>query len=136
MRRFIFRNGGWWEIAGDRLVNIVGGGHRYIPSPDDRIVEAESFDNLDYSYLIKPDSPYGWISPEGRYYGCEYRDHGIVARRILKSNEYDLEQKGWVKVFRDYTQDRGWYCLTNHGIPTGAQQVTLERLGLVVWCRE
>jgi len=118
---------GWWEICGDMLVNSVGGRHFYTPFPDDKIVEADSFDDLDHSYLVKDDSDYGWISPDGRFYGCDCWQHSELASLIFKTTEEELERKGWIKVYMDFDKRRSWYCLE---FPTEYQIATLEKHGL------
>ncbi len=95
---------GYWEIRGDRLVNQGGGWHPYYPSPDDEIIEVESYHDLDWSYLLNPESLYGWLSPEGEYYGCDYMQHAMIADLILDKDEIDMEEEGYVKIFC------GWDC--------------------------
>lgn len=119
---------GWWEIVGDRLVNQMGGYHLYTPSPNDIIAEAESYSDLDHSYLLDPRSEYGWISPEGRFYGCDYHRHEDVASFIFRASGAELEDKGWVRIYRNsFDGTKEWYC---QKFPTEFQKATLERLGL------
>lgn len=121
---------GWWEIDGNRLVNPAGGYHLYVPSPDDKIVEAESFFDLDHSYLLDSDSEYGWISPEGQFYGCDYHCHEDVAQYIFGVPSNELEEMGWVKIYSDiFMKRKAWYC---DKFPTEYQKATLEKHGLTV----
>lgn len=101
---------GWWEIDGDRLYNRSGGWHHYTPSPDDVVVEAVDWDDLDYSPYLFPDSEYGWLSPDGQWYGCEFMDHYLIAKKVLHSSEEVLELDGWVKAFRDCDWNTQFYC--------------------------
>lgn len=120
MKRFLhefnhYRDGtvsdnGWWEIRGDRLLNLAGGFHYYIPREDDIIVEANSFQDLDWNYLIKPESPYGWLAPDGRFYGCAPYEHEDIASLVLKTDERSLEKSNWIKLYRDYPSGVGFYC--------------------------
>lgn len=54
----------------------------------------------------EPESKYGWISPDGRYYHCSYGGHMDLAYEIVGKIEpvIDPEQKledlGWAKLFR------------------------------------
>lgn len=125
-----YRPNGWWQIEGDKLVNRVGGYHDYTPAEDDVISEVDSFDDLDYSYMLDVDSPYGWIDLDGTWYGCAYSEHSEVAKRVLHSNDLQLESEGWIKVYRGYpTTCQKWYQRTK--FPTEAQRCRLEQLGLM-----
>lgn len=122
------RYNGWWEIEGTYAVNRCGGRHHFEKGKYDKVVEAEDWDHLDYSYLIKPDSEFGWISPNGDWYGCNYRDHVPVAEFYLKKSERELEKSGWVKVYFDsWGRERHWF--SDKDIITDKQKITLSRLG-------
>lgn len=47
---------------------------------------------------------YGWLSPDGRFFNCDYGGHSAEARRIVGSIEKVddvekyLEDKGWAKI--------------------------------------
>lgn len=127
-----FEYNGWWEYENGYLYNRVGGHHR--ADPDDemwkysKVVEAEDWDDLDYSYLLNPNSDLGWISPDGRFYGCSYSDHDAVAERVLKKTDALLESEGWIKVFFDsWNRERKWYSEDLY--ITEAQRIQLEKLG-------
>lgn len=130
--KFTFYNGGWWYYNEDlkRIENGSGGWNCHIPGPEE-IVEANSWEDLDWSYLLDPDSPIGWVSPSGEFYGCDYRGHEDVAYYILHSSERELEVKGWVKIFMDgFTHEYGWYSDKLH--LTSAQLHVLEEKGLEI----
>ena len=98
------RDNGWWKISedGTKLINRCGGHHSYTPNENDIICEVESWDDLDYSFLLKDESPYGWIDRNGRYYGCDYEDHDDIAEYVLKKTSRQLETEGWIKVYRSF----------------------------------
>lgn len=126
---------GWWEISedGTRLINIYGGWHNYTPREDDIVVEADSWYDLDWSHLLKPDSPYGWIDRDGKWYGCGYQNHSAVAEFVLGKTERDLEESGWVKLYRRYNGETDWYMESDQGIRnriTQAQIKTLKEHGI------
>lgn len=127
---------GWWQISedGKRLLNGAGGWHDYIPSDDDIIAEADSWEDLDWSCLIMPDSPYGWIDREGKWYGCKYSDHASVANLVLHSSERALEMQGWIKVYRNFRGEVDWFFDCDLGAIrsrlTPAQVKTLEDHGI------
>jgi hypothetical protein len=133
MSTFVLENGenGWWELVGNTCYNRVGGRHEYYPQDKDVFAEANDWDELDYSYLIKPDSEYGWVSPDGRFYGCKYADHSLMAKMYFKKSERQLEEEGWVKIFRD-SYDRKPTWMSDKLMITGAQRITLESRGLQV----
>ena len=92
----------WWFTKPDRRYwdNAVGGIR--LCSKTDRIISKVRcrFDDLDHSVtgLLVPDSKYGWLSPAVRFYGCTYGAHHLLARHVLKRNEVDLEEEGWIRV--------------------------------------
>lgn len=93
---------GWWEIVGDKLVNVYGGYHHYHPKEDDEIVEAKDFDELDWTgCLLNERYSTGWIAPDGTWYPCRPQDHCDVAHFVLRSTEKSLETHGYIKVFYD-----------------------------------
>lgn len=103
---------GWWKISADEkyVENRCGGFHDYIKYDDDIVVEANNWDDLDYSYLINPDSPYGWLAPDGTFIGCNYADHSAIITRVLKFySENEAENNGYIKIFRDFNGKRSWY---------------------------
>ena len=122
---------GWWELENGMCYNRAGGRHEYWPTKFDKIVEAEDWKDLDYSYLIKPDSEYGWVSPDGHFYGCKYADHSFVASMYFKKSERQLENEGWIKIFRD-SYDRKPTWMSDKLMITETQRITLESRGLQV----
>lgn len=129
MKKFVKFNNFWWELEDGLLYNRAGGHNAYDPETDGPIVEAESFEDLDWSCLIDPKSKLGWISPDGRFYGCAYTDHADVADLYFKKSESELEDEGWVKIWwSSFDHARRW---TNTKLMlTEAQKITLEKMGL------
>lgn len=129
--KFVFYNGGWWEYQEDldRIVNDCGGWRFY--SKNMEIVEANNWDELDWSYLLDDTKTTGWISPTGEFYGCKPRDHDDVAYWILHSSEQELEVKGFVKIYFDtFSHKYCWY--SNRLYLTPAQKHILEEKGFVI----
>lgn len=124
-----FIDNGWWEIRGDKLINGAGGWHPYTPTDNDIIVEAEGRDELDYSYLLQPDSDLGWLNLDGKFYGCKYRDHQALAELYFKTSERRLEEMGWIKIFKDFDGDIAWYHEEER--PTKKQEDYLLEKGLM-----
>lgn len=63
-----------------------------------------------YDYLIKEDSPYGWLSPFCEWFPCAYTRHQDVAVDYLGYDEEELEERGWIKVFKEYNSDDAVYA--------------------------
>lgn len=74
----------------------------------------EQFINLHrrevYNFLIKEDSPYGWLSPLCEWFPCGYTHHLDVAEDYLGYDEEELEERGWIKVFKEYDSDKAVYA--------------------------
>jgi len=55
--------------------------------------------------VIKPETKYGWISPDGRYFHCEFQGHSALACNICfgivdtNNPEKYLEEHGWCKIY-------------------------------------
>lgn len=60
-------------------------------------------------HLLDKDSPYGWLSPFCEWYPCAYTGHQAVAEDYLGFNEEELEERGWIKVFKDYHSNKPVY---------------------------
>lgn len=134
---------GWWEIDGDRLYNIRGGWHCYTPSPDDIIIETDSWDDVPMDYLLNDNAITGWIAPDGTFYGCDAEEHELITERVLKTSETMLEDQGYVKIFRNpgyliYTMRQQGYDISTYEFVgartrlTDAQRITLEHKGFDV----
>lgn len=54
--------------------------------------------------IVPYGTKYGWISPDGRYFHCEYSGHRSLADRIVgmiedvSDSEKHLENLGWAKI--------------------------------------
>lgn len=134
---------GWWKIDGDRLYNFRGGWHCYTPSPNDIIIEADSWDDVPMNYLLNDSAITGWIAPDGTFYGCDAEEHELIAERVLKMSETMLEDQGYVKIFRNpgyliYTMRQKGYNISTYEFVgartrlTDAQRITLEHKGFDV----
>lgn len=40
----------------------------------------------------------GWLSPDGKFYGCQYQGHRYLASNLDQEGERGLELKGWLKL--------------------------------------
>lgn len=109
----IVANGGVWEIVdeptgveyGDlcRVENAYGGWHYYTITKEDEIFESD-WDTVEKEYYrAYTDAEYGWIAPDGTFYGCDYEDHAHCIYAVSNMYESNAEQAGWIKIYRDST---------------------------------
>lgn len=125
------KNSFWWEYENGICYNRYGGRHSYYKQDGDIFAEANDWEDLDWSFLIDNASDLGWISPDGTFYGCDYRRHADVAKLFFKKDERQLEEEGWVKVFMDsWRHEKEWF--SDKAMITDAQKITLEKLGYEV----
>lgn len=93
----------WYEDGGDRWINQAGG-YRPKDPADEVLEEAEVIDgdwqSLDWTRTsyYRETGDYGWLSPEGRFYACDYAEHGDLAYYIIKKDVGEMEESGWVRV--------------------------------------
>ncbi len=79
---------------------------------------------------------YGWISPDGRYFHCNYQGHSTLAHNICygmidtDNSELYLEEHGWCKIYKPLSNNQySVYVGGKHTI-TDAQMKTLIKMGL------
>ena len=85
----------------------------------------------------KSNSKYGWISPDGRFYQCEFEGHANLADKICFgmtdtiNPELYLEDHGWCKIYNPIAGDNKYAVyLGKDYVLTKEQFNTLKRLGL------
>lgn len=82
-------------------------------------------------------SKYGFISPDGRYFHCDFQGHYNLASKICfglietSNPERYLEDHGWCKIYNPISSNSRYdiYVGENHVI-TDAQMKTLIHMGL------
>ena len=72
------------------------------------LVEVESFNDLNWYGTKLYDNSYdtGWLDRGGKFYGCAYEYHSEQAEYLHKSTEEELEEKGFIKITKDITQNK------------------------------
>ena len=82
-------------------------------------------------------SKYGFISPDGRYFQCDYEGHYTLAKEIVGSLEKvnnpqkHLEELGWLVIYRDPTHIGTYSVSMKYGKKiTDEQLKTLQGIGL------
>jgi hypothetical protein len=98
----------WFKKEGDKLYTTGGGYHYYEPKTEEILEtnnQARYFDQLDWTKttLLRPDSEYGWLDRDGKFYGCLYMHHSLVAELILHKRMWELEDAGWARVMGKQT---------------------------------
>ena len=85
----------------------------------------------------KPESKYGWLAPDGRFFSCDYGGHSHLADKIvgeiqhIVNPERHLEELGWAKIMsggatgRQYSVGMGLEMKL-----TDVQLKTLQRMKL------
>lgn len=87
-------------------VTTIGGGTRYtnIDLTGAEIVEKAKWEELDFWGTSIYNDAYktGWVSPDGKFYGCDYASHSAHAQIVHQVSEYELERRGFIKISYDY----------------------------------
>lgn len=84
-----------------------------------------------------PESKFGWIAPDGRFFGCDYGGHSSLAKKICGDIQYvvdperHLENLGWAKVFSGSCNGERYALGMGLDMKlTDAQMRTLQRMEL------
>ncbi len=94
--------------------------------------------NQKLSVEKKIESKYGFISPNGKYYRCEFEGHHDLAYDICtyrydidinKDPERYLEEHNWCKIFRPFEYDQRYAVYVNDKL-IKEQYEALQELGL------
>lgn len=102
----------WWRDTGTQWVH-EDTLHRFPKTRNPAIqvveeAEASSFAKLDHTKtdLYKPESECGWLSPNGKFFGCASQEHDRLARLVIGVPVPNLEKSGWARVQRTIMIDR------------------------------
>lgn len=118
-----------WVEDGGRMWRFYTGGH-FPKSTSDTVLETRQVSDLreldwEKTSLLHPSSNSGWLSREGRFYGCMTKDHDKVADLILHKEVGELEKTGWVRVYsasewvcyqRLSAEQRNWLSAHGHTV--------------------
>lgn len=98
-----YYDNGWWEYHDNDIVyNVNGGRHDYTHTPQEEFKESTWDDIIKEEFLAHINEySTGWLAPDGKFYGCDYMDHRRFAEYVFDEYEYDLEKKGYCKIYRD-----------------------------------
>ncbi len=102
----------WMRDGGDRWVNFVKGNWPIKSNGDivlDR-VRTGDMTELDWGRtpLYKKNSSSGWLSREGRFYGCPENYHDKFAAYVLGIKVHKLESTGWARILdcKSYSSEK------------------------------
>ena len=79
---------------------------------------------------------YGWISPDGKYFHCNYQGHSSLAHDICfglidtNNPEHYLEEHGWCKIYKSLSDLKYSIYIGGNNVLTDKQMKALEKLGL------
>lgn len=106
MKYFVKYNNWWWEYdaslpkSSTTLYNSGFGMSSDIDIRGLETAEAEDRTGLDWygTDVLNDKFKTGWLSPSGKFFGCDYRHHLDQARYVHKKREEELENLGWIKI--------------------------------------
>lgn len=84
----------------------------------------------------KKKTKYGWISPQGKYFHCDYQGHTNLADRICfgmvetTNAERYLEENGWCKIYKSLFKEQYSVYIGGKHVITDDQIKTLIEMGL------
>lgn len=80
-----------------------------------------------YRYLLDPWAYEGWLSPDGKFYGCGFYGHDDIAQSLLRRTVGSLESEGWIRV-----HSNSFMTGRDYGRTITKRQISaLEKLGFV-----
>jgi hypothetical protein len=130
---------GWMQRDGSRWVNNMGGG--FYDNSNVTIleeVESEDFYSLDHGRTalgqMKGDCTSGWVSPKGKFFPCDYKDHDEYAYLVLRKEVRELEEEGWARLggIRPHMGDKGYTDFQIRKKLTPEQRNRLSTLGYIL----
>ncbi len=93
----------WMRDSGDKWENFVKGKYPAKDALDiiSKKVDIDEITDLDWSRTPLYNSEYkaGWLSREGRFYGCPAYYHDKLAAYVLGIKVDKLETTGWARIF-------------------------------------
>lgn len=122
----------WMLDEGGQWRNIIKCLYREKHAQDivREVFEAEHITQLDWTKtpLYNHDCVSGWLSREGRFYGCPSYLHDMLAACVLDMKVPDLEKLGWVRIYdhkwftcshRLNAEQRNWLSMSGYKVQDG-----------------
>lgn len=134
----------WWELDTKTplnkatVYNRFGGRQTGLDLSNSTIVEAKDWQHLDWLGTSVYDNAFttGWLSPQGKFFGCSYSSHNSQAELVHGKPESQLEAEGWIKLTRNIGNERqlvayaGRDKFNNYIAPTHLQFEYLQKCAL------
>lgn len=106
MKHYVKYKNWWWEYdpslpkTNTNLINSYGGINSGVDISGLETATAENKSGLNWYGTEAYDIKYktGWLSPNGKFFGCDYRNHASQAKYVHGKSENELENEGWVKI--------------------------------------
>lgn len=119
----------WMQDEGGEWVEAARSRNREKHAKDEvlEVAEAEHLTLLDWrkTPYYTPEGNSGWLSREGRFYGCPNYCHDVLAWCVLGMKVPELEKLGWVRVYSETwyvcqtrlsAEQKNWLSLNGHKI--------------------
>jgi hypothetical protein len=96
----------YWSLdIGDKWIGVARGVYREKHAKDLVIEVAEAHHLTQLNWRKTPfhndELATGWLSRDGRFYGCPSVHHDVIAFCVLGIKVSDLENMGWTRVYSD-----------------------------------
>ena len=131
MKHFVKYDDMWWEYSENSDLQCATIHNPHFGKREERNItscektEAESFADLNWYKTMVYNNKFitGWVSPQGVFYGCDYRCHSLLARFILHKDDITLEKEGYMKIGKQlvYGRTKFYIDFNSHIIPTQQQ---------------
>ncbi|MBI5588152.1 MAG: hypothetical protein HY889_07290 [Deltaproteobacteria bacterium] len=119
----------YWSLdIGDKWIGVARSVYRE-KHPEDivkEVSEAHHLTQLDWrkTPFRNDELATGWLSRDGRFYGCPAVHHDVIAYCVLGMKVADLEEMGWARVYsnrftcekRLSAEQRNWLSENGHRV--------------------
>lgn len=106
MNKYVKLENIWWQYDESTpknkatIENYYNGKYLDVDLTNWKIVEAKNWSKLNWkgTCVYGDNFNTGWLTPKGKFFGCNYRYHNLHALMIHGCDEKFLEKKGWIKI--------------------------------------
>lgn len=122
-------NAFWMTDNGDNWIDVARSRWKDKHAEDEvlEVVSEEHYTLLDWrkTPYYTQDIASGWLSREGRFYGCPTYCHDILAWCVLGVKVPELEKLGWVRIYSESwyvcqvrlsAEQKNWLSMNGHKI--------------------
>ena len=122
------RAGGWNVIfESDEIVETVQAKDWKALNTPENIAKTTTYQTL-VENSTNSELKLGWLSPQGKMHYCTYQNHISYANLILGKDSADLEEEGWLHVYKDniYLQPNNGMRMTQEQARTAREELNLR----------